>query len=56
MTEHLIFGVSLATFMEHWHAQDPPDLYWKSDACTAAADNPLGYKCMVPKLPVVFLY
>ncbi|KAJ4348671.1 uncharacterized protein N0V89_010049 [Didymosphaeria variabile] len=43
MTEKLLFYTSLPDFMQHWHAQDPADLYWRSDACSHAPDKPFGF-------------
>lgn len=42
-TDTLLFDTSMDGFQAARDAQDPPELNWYSNGCTASPDTPLGY-------------
>lgn len=42
-TDRLLFSASIEEFEAARDAQDPPELDWTSDGCTASPDVPLGF-------------
>lgn len=43
ITDTLLFSTSMDDFQAARNAQDPPELDWTSNGCTASPDQPLGY-------------
>jgi hypothetical protein len=56
VTDTLLFSDSMAQFQAARNAQDPPELDWTSDGCTAASDNPLGSDFLYSRERHVFGY
>ncbi|KAK5088133.1 hypothetical protein LTR05_002350 [Lithohypha guttulata] len=42
-TDQLLFSTSMEDFQTARAAQDPPELDWTSNGCTASPDEPLGF-------------
>ncbi len=43
ITDQLLFGMSLPSFISRRNNRDPPSLDWSSDGCTDSPDNPFGF-------------
>lgn len=43
ITDELLFDDTMDQFQAARNAQDPPELNWTSNGCTASPDNPLGF-------------